>query len=120
MVLKLLLPPNAFNKTFVVHKPYILIRSEPLHPITGDRPHWVLTHKTFTKWENVPLNGAHIINDVEKDLDDRIVLIALLEALRKQKISFMRNKNPKVRLRGWKQGGRVEDRAARAGQLEGC
>ena len=51
----------------------------------GDRPHWVLTQKTFTKWANVPLNGAHIINDVEKGLDDGLVLIALLEALRKQR-----------------------------------
>ena len=82
----------------------------------GDRPHWVLTQKTFTKWANVPLNGAHIINDVEKGLDDGLVLIAPFEALRKQKVNFKRNKNPKMRWRGWKQGGRVEERAARAGQ----
>ena len=93
---------------------------EPLHPIMGDRRHWVLTQKTFTKWANVLLNGAHIINDVERDFDDGLVLIALLEALRKQKVDFKRNKNPKMRWRGWKQGGRVEEGAARVGQLEGC
>ena len=64
----------------------------------GDRQHWVLTQKTFTKWANVQLDGAHIINDVEKDLDDRIVLIALFEALRKQKVNFKCNKNPKMRV----------------------
>ena len=85
----------------------------------GDQQHWVLTHKTFTKWANVQLNGAHIISDVEKDLDDGFVQIALFEALRKQVI-FKYNMNPKMRWRGWKQGGRVEERAARAGQLEGC
>ena len=64
----------------------------------GDQPHWVLTQKTFTKWANVQLNGAHIINDVEKDLDDGLVLIALFEALRKQKVNFKYNKNPKMRV----------------------
>ena len=57
-------------------------------PSKGDRPHWVLTQKTVTKWAHVLLNGAHIINDVEEDRDDRIVLIALLAALRKQKVDF--------------------------------
>ena len=115
---------------------------------------------------NVLLNGAHIINDVEEDRDDRIVLIALFEALRKQKVDFKHNKNPKrvARLekrtrrsssslrtvsswstscaehrRRWseagpwssldadsegpdlaEQDGRVKERAARVGQLEGC
>ena len=64
----------------------------------GDRPHWVLTQKTVTKWANVQLNGAHIINDVEKDLDDGLVLIALFEALRKQEVNFKYNKNPKMRV----------------------
>ena len=64
----------------------------------GDRPHWVLTQKTFTKWANVKLNGAHIINDVEKELDDMIVLIALFEALQKEKDNFKYNKNPKMRV----------------------
>ena len=35
-----------------------------------------------------PAEGAHIINDGEEDRDDRIVLIALLAALRKQKVDF--------------------------------
>ena len=69
-----------------------------MHTITGDRQHWVLTQKTFTKWANVQLNGAHIINDVERDLDDGFVLIALFEALRKQKVTFKHNKNPKMRV----------------------
>ena len=86
----------------------------------GDRPHWVLTQKTVTKWANVKLNGAHIIDDVEKDLDDGLVPIALVAALRKQKVNFKHNKNPKMRWRGWKQGGRIEERGARVGQLEGC
>ena len=98
MVSKLLLPPNVFNKTFIIHKPYILITSEPLHTITGDRQHGVLTQKTFTKWANVQLDGAHIINDVEKDPDDGFVLIALFEALWKQKVNFKFNKNPKMRV----------------------
>ena len=59
---------------------------------------WVLTQKTFTKWANVPLNGAHIINDVEKDLDDGFVPIALFEALRKQKVNFKNDKNLKMRV----------------------
>ena len=75
---------------------------------------------TFTKWANVLQNGANIINDVEKDPDDGLVLIALFDALRKLKNNFKRNKNPKMRWRGWKQDGRVEDRGARVGQLEGC
>ena len=64
----------------------------------GDRPHGFLTQKTFTKWAIIQLNGAHIINDVEKDFDDGIVLIALFEALRKQKVSFKYNMNPKMRV----------------------
>ena len=130
----------------------------------GDRPHWVHAQKTFTKWAIVQLNGAHTINDVEKDMDDGFVLIALLEALWKQKVNF-KNKNPKMRVarlentnrhsssslrtvsswstscaehrRRWSEadpwsslhadseepdfaeGGRTEERTARAGQLEG-
>ena len=98
MVSKPFPPPNGFNKISIVWKPSILITSEPLDTITGDRQHGVLTQKTFTKWANVQLNGAHIINDVEKDLDDGLVLIALFEALRKQEVNFKRNKNPKMRV----------------------
>ena len=98
MVLKLFLLPKAFNKTFIVWKPYILITSEPLHTIPGDRPHWVVIQNTFTKWANVQQDAAYNINDVEKDLDDEVVPIALFEALRKQKVSFKHNKNPKMRV----------------------
>ena len=66
----------------------------------GERLHWVLTQRTFTKRVNLQLNGAHITNDVEKDLDDGIVLIALFEALRKQKVNFKHNKTPKMWVAG--------------------
>ena len=44
------------------------------------------------------MNGAYIINVAEKELDDGLVLNALFEALRKQKVDFKYNKNPKMRV----------------------
>ena len=41
-------------------------------------PQWILTQKkTFTKWANVQLEGDHLIKDVEKDLNDGLILISL-------------------------------------------
>ena len=60
--------------------------SEPLHPIQG-RPNTLGSHTEVTKWALVLPNGAHIINDVENELDDGLVLIALLAVLRKQKVN---------------------------------
>ncbi|EMD47379.1 filamin 2, putative [Entamoeba histolytica HM-1:IMSS-B] len=63
------------------------------------QPQWVLTQKkTFTKWANVQLSGAYVINDVETDLNDGLILISLFEALRKQKVQFRYNKKPKMRV----------------------
>ncbi|ELP83617.1 Gelation factor, putative [Entamoeba invadens IP1] len=63
------------------------------------QPQWVMTQKkTFTKWANVQLSGAFIIKDVEKDLDNGLILIALFEALRKMKVNFKYNRNPKMRV----------------------
>ena len=64
----------------------------------GDRRHSVLTQKTFTKWANVQLNGAYTINDVEKDLDEGLMVVVLFEALRKQKVNIKYNKNPRMRV----------------------
>ena len=86
-------PPNAFNKTFIVWKPYFELHRNHCILSKDDRTHWVLTQKTVTKWAHVLLNGAHIINDVEENGDDRIVLNVLLAALRKQKVNS-RTKEP--------------------------
>ncbi|KAL7713425.1 Calponin-homology (CH) domain-containing protein [Entamoeba marina] len=67
--------------------------------MSDKQPHWVRTQKkTFTKWANVQLNGSYVINDVEKDLDDGLILISLFECLRKQKVQFKYNKKPKMRI----------------------
>ena len=63
-----------------------------------DRPHRVITQRMFSKRENVQLDGADIINVVEKDLDDVVVPTARFEALRKQKICFKCIMNPKMRV----------------------
>ena len=67
--------------------------------MSSEQPQWVLTQKkTFTKWANVQLNGDYLIKDVEKDLNNGLILICLFEHLRKQKVTFRYNKNPKMKI----------------------
>jgi hypothetical protein len=63
----------------------------------ADNPEWVLIQKkTFTRWANTFLLQRGLrIDDVEKDLNDGLMMINLLELISGKKIPKY-NKKPKV------------------------